>query len=128
MQGQSVKGLMMTILQFVRKQSEKESILAALRSEIRTCGRRFREADDTSSSLFHPDKGFVIGYDTEKVETILDAFQARLQAEQFHDEEAALYHLAKMVGDRYQESDVQGFAERIEQYMLARSKDITVSD
>jgi hypothetical protein len=52
-----------------------------LRKKIRQTGKQFRQNNDNSKSIFHPNGGFVYAYDLAQVEAVLDEFEAALPTE-----------------------------------------------
>ncbi len=59
-----------------------------LRQAIRTATRQFRHNNDTSSSLFHPDHGFIYAYDLTEVEDALTAYEETLPTAFVEDADA----------------------------------------
>lgn len=52
-----------------------------LRQKIRQTGQQFRRNNDNSQSLFHPNGGFIYGYDLSGVEEALNEYEQSLPTE-----------------------------------------------
>jgi hypothetical protein len=64
--------------------SQNEAI-NTLRRRIRQAGRQFRQNNDNSESLFHPQQGFIYGYDIAEVEDALNDFEHEIPTELWED-------------------------------------------
>lgn len=52
--------------------------ITRLRNQIRYAGKQFRQHNDNSTSLFHPEQGFVYAYEILRVEMALNEFEEAL--------------------------------------------------
>jgi hypothetical protein len=52
-----------------------------LRQQVRQTGRQFRRNNDNSTSLFHPNGGFICAYDMTGVEDALNDYEKTLPTE-----------------------------------------------
>ena len=112
------------------KQDSPQDLIKELRMHIRHCGQHFRDANDNSESLFHPDKGFVTAYDIAAVEEVLDRFEATLvnplKIKGHATSKDRLYSMAQEILENHEDSDVCNFAERVESYLKEHEHDIPV--
>lgn len=121
----------MSVNQFKTHQLNSDTaLIKELRRKIRHCGKNFRKEDDTSQSLFHPTDGYVVAYDVEEIESLLDAYEeattSRLIVRLHGSEEEVIYQMSQDIGNSPQEPKVLNFAERVEQYLLDHARDVVV--
>ena len=93
-----------------------------LRRRIHQSGRQFRNNNDNSESLFHPDGGFCYAYDIGEVEDALDFYQTTLPME-FQEQtgnlsmEDQINTIAKRLSTEHGSMEVRDFARTVAGYM-----------
>lgn len=87
--------------------------ITRLRTQIRYAGKQFRQHNDNSTSLFHPEQGFVYAYDILRVEMALNEFEEAL-AQQSEDKPVNLKDTVIKQAQKLQfthpSSDMRAFA------------------
>lgn len=94
-----------------------------LKEAIQNSTTQFRQNNDTSDSLFHPTMGFVYGYDTEVVNTALNAFEHTLPSEYEATSDILttsqkLLMEAQNMSEKHEDMDARDFARTVAAYML----------
>ena len=94
-----------------------------LKEAIQNSTTQFRQNNDTSDSLFHPTLGFVYGYDTEIVNTALNAFEHTLPSEYEATSDILttsqkLLMEAQSMSEKHEDMEVRDFARTVAAYML----------
>ena len=119
-------------MHFIRQPQPDNTLLdrlGQLRTQIRQCGQEFRQVNDHSGSLFHPQYGYVVGYNVEAVEALLDEFEQGLEdcpnITTFDTQSQQLQAMARTIEADYEDSEVCNFAERVENYLHAHERDVT---
>jgi len=98
--------------------------LAKLRQSIRQAGKQYRHDSDNSTSLFHPDEGFVYAYDMGIVEEALDNYEAELSQNIATDGTDGLSVEQKLVKEAQhivatsEDMDVRDFARSVAAYLI----------
>lgn len=94
-----------------------------LRARIRDAARQYRHNNDVSKSLFHPEHGFVYGYDMQAVDKALEAYEATLPSE-FNPEEHVLTIEEKLLREAQaiavcnDDMDIRDFARSVAGYLV----------
>ena len=94
-----------------------------LKEAIQKSTTQFRQNNDTSESLFHPTMGFVYGYDTEAVNTALNAFEHTIPSE-YEASSGVLTTSQKLLieaqtlSNEHPDMDTRDFARGVAAYML----------
>lgn len=100
----------------------------ALRRAIRQSGAQYRKNNDNSSSLFHPDQGFIYAYKITAVEAALDAYEMTLPQE-FHAQkvpqtlEEQVLDMGNTISQEHESMEARDFARTVLAYMASLKED-----
>ena len=94
-----------------------------LRKTIRQAGKQFRKSNDNSTSMFHPEGGFIYGYEMEKVEDALNEYEATLPTEFLSVDSAAgmesrLLQDAQQIVNTSEDMAMRDFARQVMAYLV----------
>lgn len=99
-----------------------------LRRAIRQSGTQYRKNDDNSSSLFHPEQGFIYAYQISAVEAALDAYEQSLPQE-FREQQAPetleeqVLQMSAVMSQEHESMQVRDFARTVMAYMASLKED-----
>jgi hypothetical protein len=94
-----------------------------LRSTIEESLTQFRNNNDTSTSLFHPSRGFVYAYDVDKTNKALERYEASIPTEYIEGTHTLtvsqkILMEANLIVSEHPDMDVRDFAREVAAYML----------
>ncbi len=96
-----------------------------LRQAVRAATRQFRHNNDTSSSLFHPEHGFIYAYDLTEVEDALTAYETTLptafiDANESMSREDELIQMGSRLVANSDDEGVREFAQEAVAYLIGQ--------
>jgi len=108
--------------------AKKTHPFVTLRRAIRQSGTQYRKNDDNSSSLFHPDQGFIYAYQISSIEAALDVYELSLPIEfREHKEAQSLQEQVMAMGNtisqEHESMQARDFARTVLAYMASLQED-----
>jgi hypothetical protein len=104
-----------------------------LRRAIRQSGTQYRKNDDNSSSLFHPDQGFIYAYQISAIEAALDVYELSLPNE-FREQKAPetlqeqVMAMGNAISQEHESMQARDFARTVLAYMASLKEDAARHD